>query len=172
MKASINTILFFSYTALAAVASVSPDTRVKSLCGTLGVMEISPKQLPDGVALTDIRMCADHPLGRNRTLDTAEGASLAPMDTDDVATADIAVVPVENTLEERACYKNAPYGCSDGYCWKACGDTAKGEWCWTAGLGGAGSWAKCSSWNDCGTGSVNYGCGKGCAKPFVCGCSC
>jgi hypothetical protein len=81
----------------------------------------------------------------------------------------------DNIFEKRACSLDAPYGCSleKGRCWKACGDMKKGEWCWTASNSGTGSWATCSSWNDCGTDSVLFGCGRNCVeKPTECGCGC
>ncbi|KAK7415753.1 hypothetical protein QQX98_005666 [Neonectria punicea] len=136
MKASINTVILSGYIALAsaAVAPVTPTDRIQAVCGDLGVMKIDVKGLPDGAALTDIRMCAGHPLGNSRALDPLEGASLVPFDTD---TQDSALPDTTsaNPLQERACYHAAPYGCSSGCCWKACGDEKKGEWCWTASLG-------------------------------------
>ncbi|KAF4174894.1 hypothetical protein CNMCM8694_000640 [Aspergillus lentulus] len=31
-------------------------------CGPLGVMRIDPAELPEGIKMSDVRMCADHPL--------------------------------------------------------------------------------------------------------------
>lgn len=81
--------------------------------------EGDPVDLPAGV----VRKCLDHPLGRNRHV---KGASLGPLDAVDASfyngTLDTETSPVEarsgslGALEERACYKDAPYGCSGGYC--------------------------------------------------------
>ncbi|GFF94794.1 hypothetical protein IFM60648_10499 [Aspergillus lentulus] len=120
-------------------------------CGDLDVMTVDPADLPAGVAPSDVRKCLDHPLGRNRHV---KGASLAPLDAVDASfyngAVDTDTSPVEarsnglGGLQERACYKDAPFGCSGGYCWKACGDTNKGEWCWTAAKAGLGAWIKCT----------------------------
>ncbi|KAJ9482139.1 hypothetical protein VN97_g11303 [Penicillium thymicola] len=114
-------------------------------CGDLDVMTVDPADLPAGVAPSD-------------------GASLAPLDAVDASfynsTVDTDTSPVEarsgglSALQERACYKDAPYGCSGGYCWKACGNTNKGEWCWTAAKAGLGACIKCSKWQDCGTATL------------------
>ncbi|RAK75437.1 uncharacterized protein BO72DRAFT_382505 [Aspergillus fijiensis CBS 313.89] len=152
-------------------------------CGDLDVMTVDPADLPAGVAPSDVRKCLDHPLGRNRHV---KGASLAPLDAVDVAFWQNSTVdtvtgtgssPVEarsdgldglEALEKRSCYKDAPYGCSGGYCWKACGNTNKGEWCWTAAKAGLGAWIKCSKWQDCGT--ATYACGRGGCPACGCGC--
>ncbi|RAK79651.1 uncharacterized protein BO72DRAFT_373150 [Aspergillus fijiensis CBS 313.89] len=116
-------------------------------CGDLGVMVIPAADLPEGVLPSDVRKCREHPLGRNRYL---ESASLAPLDP----------------VDPQACYRDAPYGCSKGYCWKVCG--SNGEWCWTAKGGGAGAWYTCSRYQNCGTGTM-YACGRNCPS---CGCGC
>ncbi|KAL2809078.1 hypothetical protein BJX63DRAFT_445530 [Aspergillus granulosus] len=91
--------------------------------------EGDPVDLPAGVAPSDVRKCLDHPLGQNRHV---KGASLAPLDAVDASfynsTVDIDTSPMEarsDGLGARgtASYKDAPYGCSSGYCWKACGTT-------------------------------------------------
>lgn len=112
-------------------------------CGSLDVMNVDTTDLPAGVTASDVRRCLDHPLGRNRHI---KGASLAPLEAVETSfynsTTDIDTSPVDarsdglGALQEQACYKDAPYGCSGGYCWKACGDKSKGEWCWTAQKGG------------------------------------
>ena len=165
MKTSINVFVAFAFISVAS-AAVTPNVRVQEICGDLGVMDVATNELASGVGVSDIRMCADHPLGRNRTLDEAEGASLAPVDPNDAHV--LARTPSSlNTLEERSCNYKAPYGCSGGYCWKSCGKN--GVWCWTASKGGVGAWAKCSKFEDCGTVGIYFGCGKACAS---CGCSC
>ncbi|KAL0564558.1 hypothetical protein V5O48_017487, partial [Marasmius crinis-equi] len=90
-------------------------------CGALGVMAV------DGDA-TDVRKCANHPLGRDR-FDTWE--SLAPIEANETS--------LTSRAEEK-CFYDAPYGCSGGYCWKACGSPGDGKWCWTAGGDGSGAW--------------------------------
>ncbi|EHK45974.1 hypothetical protein TRIATDRAFT_219909 [Trichoderma atroviride IMI 206040] len=129
--------------ASAAVQRLSRATNeisVESICGELGVMRFNANELPDHVSPNDVRMCAKHPSGRNRTLDLSEGA----------------------------CYFKAPYGCSRGWCWKACDEG--GKWCWTAAESGYGPWRKCASYADCGTHDDTFGCGRWCGKQ--CGCSC
>lgn len=74
-----------------------------------------------------------------------------------------------NNLVERDCWYGAPYGCSDGYCWRTCGQT--GEWCWLAANNGNGAWLTCSNAGQCAPGSVGgASCGKG--DCGACGCSC
>ncbi|PYI29060.1 hypothetical protein BP00DRAFT_479945 [Aspergillus indologenus CBS 114.80] len=140
-------------------------------CGNLGIMVVPTADLPKGVHPSDVRICRDHPLGRNRDI---EGASLAPLDPMDVQTLEGNTAALEgrsepkmpNTAELQTCYKNAPYGCSGGYCWKVCGNN--GEWCWTAKNSGVGAWYTCNRYQNCGTGTI-YACGRGCPS---CGCSC
>ncbi|KAM0256816.1 hypothetical protein ACHAQJ_004768 [Trichoderma viride] len=52
-----------------------------SICGELGVMKFNASELPSDVSAGDVRMCAEHPHGRNRSLDISDGASLAPMES-------------------------------------------------------------------------------------------
>jgi hypothetical protein len=160
-------------------------------CGALGVMTFDPADLPEGVLPSDVRKCRDHPLGRNRHL---ESASLAPpnamrgsfgnstsdraSDTDAEIDTDTTRVEVEarseldldlaaGTREQAACEWKAEYGCSvGGYCWKTCGP--KGQWCWTASKGGIGSWTKCKTWRDCGT--HTYFCARGLGPSSGCSC--
>ncbi|KAI9371050.1 hypothetical protein BJX61DRAFT_512793 [Aspergillus egyptiacus] len=170
-------ITIISMLALSSALTLTPraaegDAVVE--CGDLDVMRVNAADLPEGVTPRNVRKCLEHPLGRNRDV---KGASLAPLDAVDDSfynSTDSDTSPVEarsdglGTQEERACYHKAPYGCSRGYCWKACGDKEKGEWCWTAENLGWGDWDTCSSWRDCGV--KTYSCGRGC--PFSCGCSC
>ncbi|RAL15150.1 uncharacterized protein BO97DRAFT_240129 [Aspergillus homomorphus CBS 101889] len=102
-------------------------------------MVVPASDLPEGVSPSDVHKCKNHPLGRNRQV---KDASLAPLDdamNPSILTTNPAISAVETrsetcVLEERACYKDAPYGCSGGYCWKTCGrrvvlDGQEG-WCW------------------------------------------
>ncbi|KAK6533668.1 hypothetical protein TWF694_002601 [Orbilia ellipsospora] len=142
-------------------------------CGSLGVF--SPDTiLPEGVQASDVRRCADHPLGRDRDL---KNASLAPMDAEFTKrsqnngemTADTVIAHLSGRSAQ-ACFFGAPYGCTKGFCWKSCGKN--GEWCWTANQGGLGQWQACSTFGDCAP-SSNYACGAGCTgKSKACGCSC
>ncbi|KAL3429189.1 hypothetical protein BDV09DRAFT_190345 [Aspergillus tetrazonus] len=131
---------------------------ITSVLAFSSALTLTPRASPPR---SDVRKCLDHPLGWNRHV---KGASLAPLD---------ATSPVEarsgslGALEERACYKDAPYGCSGGYCWKAW-NINKGEWCWTAKKAGLGAWIKCSKWQDCGT--TTYACGRGGCPACGCGC--
>lgn len=140
MKTSFATLVLVSYATLIAALearSVAGD-RASALCANLdGVLDLGEKRLPAGVEASDLRLCSGHPNGLNINFDPAQGASLAPwqavggpkaVDTNVVARSEDA-----NGIFARACYTAAPYGCSGGYCWKQCGDTKKGEWCWTAG---------------------------------------
>ncbi|KAK6811622.1 hypothetical protein RU639_012522 [Aspergillus parasiticus] len=57
-----------SISATTALAALRPDATpdevaAEAECGSLGVMRIDPAELPEGVTMTDVRMCADHPLG-------------------------------------------------------------------------------------------------------------
>ncbi|KAI1460256.1 hypothetical protein F4805DRAFT_454683 [Annulohypoxylon moriforme] len=135
-----------------SLAATTLNRAAASECGDLGVMEYDEAQLPRGMTSSDVRKCAKHPLGNSRV--KGEG-SLAPEDgTDDAA-----------TLQARECYYDAQYGCTDGYCWKSCGQP--GQWCWAAQGDGTGPWVQCASYKDCGT---QFACGKGCGEK--CGCSC
>ena len=46
-----------------AAKSEKPEVDPVKICGRLGVMQIDPADLPEGVKPEDVRMCADHPLG-------------------------------------------------------------------------------------------------------------
>ncbi|KAK1993560.1 hypothetical protein LX36DRAFT_615676 [Colletotrichum falcatum] len=177
MKAAMEKLVLLGYTAMAyaAAAPASADAGAAAICGDLGVLSFEGGRLPDGVSPGNVRMCAGHPNGRVRVLDPQQGASLAPMEggaEGGVPSANETALPSGLPLTERSCYYNAPYGCSGGYCWKTCGDPGDGKWCWTATNGGLGSWNQCSTYVDCSTNSITAGCGKGCLKPGVCGCSC
>lgn len=157
---------------LAAAAGAMAQLSAEQICGNLGVLSLSAEKLAtiETKDMGALRLCANHPLDRNRTLDPAEGASLAPSVRGQAR--DTSLNDRSGSLSERSCYTAAQYGCSGGYCWKQCGDKVKGEWCWTANVGGVGSWRTCTKWQDCGTNDYTYGCGKNCLKPYQCGCSC
>ncbi|PYI09935.1 hypothetical protein BO78DRAFT_383762 [Aspergillus sclerotiicarbonarius CBS 121057] len=143
-------LALFSMLALTSALALSPTAKGDPVveCGDLDVMVVPAADLPEGVSPSDVRKCKDHPLGNNRHV---KGASLAPLDAVDVLflTNNTTASAEIHALQDRACYKDAPYGCSGGYCWKVCGN--KGEWCWTAKKGGVGAWYTCSSYKDCGT---------------------
>jgi hypothetical protein len=163
-------LILLATCATTAFSVAVPDAAAADECSNLGgVMSMEAHKLPEGVSLSDLRKCVEHPHGRERFLDEA---SLAPFEEGDAPSdekkkknsTDIEA----GGLEERAadaCYTAAPYGCSRGYCWKTCGDN--GKWCWTAYKAGLGSWIKCSTYNDCGT--TTYACGIG-GVSGGCGC--
>lgn len=152
--------------ALPSAATLS-KAEAAAHCGDLGVMadylatiDATEEQIANA------RHCIDHPLGRDRD---SEEESVAPMDKEErwIST------PPPNLLVERKCSNSNAYGCSKNYCWKACGgNPGDGRWCWTADQGGVGAWRGCQTYNDCGVGDEHYGCGQGCSKKNVCGCSC
>lgn len=159
---------------VAASAAVQRSNRAtnepsaESICGELGVMRFNASELPDHVSPNNVRMCAKHPHGRNRTLDLSEGASLPPAYAKTQSLASNATSSDVRHLNERGCCLGSPYGCSRGWCWKVCDQG--GKWCWTAAEGGYGPWKKCASYADCGTDEDDFGCGHWCGKQ--CGCSC
>ncbi|RBR25332.1 uncharacterized protein FIESC28_01769 [Fusarium coffeatum] len=167
-------LLILAYAAMASSAAtpVAPAAGAAAVCGDLGILNIAPGDLPEGVEPSELRLCADHPMGRNRTLDPAEGASLAPMTEEEDLEPDTTPAAGASLFEERACYYKAPYGCSRGYCWKSCGKSRSGQWCWTASAGGGGPWNKCDKFEDCGTNRITQACGNSCWVSRACGCSC
>ncbi|KAK1218649.1 hypothetical protein PQX77_018657 [Marasmius sp. AFHP31] len=113
-----------------SVAVASADATEE--CGSLGVLNVDLSNLPEGMTPSDVRKCADHPLG-SKPRKNAQWESLAPMEDSESDLSNRS-----NIIEGRAaqkCYYDAPYGCTDGYCWKACGASGSGQWCWTAGAG-------------------------------------
>ncbi|KPM36029.1 hypothetical protein AK830_g10537 [Neonectria ditissima] len=52
-------------TCAAATWAAAPDDEMNpaKICGRLGVMKVDPEDLPGGVKMEDVRMCAGHPLG-------------------------------------------------------------------------------------------------------------
>jgi len=173
MKYFNHAFLALAYAALASSAATpaSPAAGAAAICGDLGILNIAPGDLPEGVEPSDLRLCANHPMGRNRTLDPLEGASLAPMEEEDMDP-DTTAAPSASLFEERACYYKAPYGCSRGYFLKQCGKSRSAQCCWTASGMGGGPWNKCDKYEDCGTNRLTHACGNNCWVSRSCGCSC
>ncbi|PGH06088.1 hypothetical protein AJ79_06622 [Helicocarpus griseus UAMH5409] len=120
------------------LASASPSRAdAEKICGDLGVMDTS--NLPEGTDLSAVRLCANHPLGRK---------------------------PNQH-IQKRDCWYKEPVGCTDGWCWKTCGEGGSGKWCWTAAADGNGDWLKCNAASDC---SAAAACGVG--NCDACGCDC
>ncbi|TVY76466.1 hypothetical protein Focb16_v007579 [Fusarium oxysporum f. sp. cubense] len=61
----------------AGIATENPYKGIEAICCDLGVMDIAPGDLPEAVQPWEARLCADHPLGRDRELDPEKGASRA-----------------------------------------------------------------------------------------------
>lgn len=72
--------LLLGISATTALAGLGPDATpdevaaAEAECGSLGVMRIDPADLPEGVTMADVRMCADHPLGPGAHPDLGPGA--------------------------------------------------------------------------------------------------
>ncbi|PLB47060.1 hypothetical protein P170DRAFT_412582 [Aspergillus steynii IBT 23096] len=80
MKALPYLSLLLGISATTALAALRPDATpdevaaAEAQCGSLGVMRIDPAELPEGVRMTDVRMCADHPLGPDASPGSGPGA--------------------------------------------------------------------------------------------------
>ncbi|PGH14302.1 hypothetical protein AJ79_03124 [Helicocarpus griseus UAMH5409] len=136
-------------------------------CGSLGVNNPDFSKLPADIDRNNIRKCADHPLGRRRSL---LGASLAPSNVEIRGVPFTPRAPDDIiTTEKMECQWSAPLGCSGNWCWKSCGND--GQWCWLAKDDGHGDWKPCSKWQDCMNAAEKLDCGKGIACG-ACGCSC
>ncbi|KAK1229358.1 hypothetical protein PQX77_007579 [Marasmius sp. AFHP31] len=162
MKFTVGILAIIIQIASVHSVAVSPSDATEG-CGSLGVLNVDLNNLPEGMTANDVRKCADHPLG-SKPRQNAQWESLAPMESSLTNRS-------ANSIEDRAaqaCYYDAPYGCSDGFCWTACGAPGSGNWCWTAGGDGSGPWLTCSTFNDC---NPNAACGKG-NNCGACGCSC
>lgn len=122
-------------------------------CGKLGVMEV-----PEGVPESDVRHCAEHPLGRD--VDFGNDYKRGPTSVHNRHAADIF------PKDALKCYwGDKPWGCMGGKCFKKCG--ARGNWGWTAQGAGYGDWDRCKYDTDCGW---NFHCSMGTCG--ACGCSC
>ncbi|KAI7761053.1 hypothetical protein LZL87_011458 [Fusarium oxysporum] len=105
MKYCSNAPLAIAYATVASSTATpaSPAAGATGICGGLGLLNIAPGDLLEGVEPSDLRLCANHLMGRNRTLDPLEGASLAPMEEEDFDL-DTTAAPSASLFEERACY--------------------------------------------------------------------
>lgn len=154
-----------------ATAIRTPNARAREICGDLGVMD----GLHGDLDPAQVRMCTEHPFGRNRVLDEGNGASLAPIDDKEPLVAESSSDSSAQLLQERACVTPYTSGCSDGFCWTSCQDfpyerVETGKWCWLAHYYGKGDWATCNTWEDCEKDPTTWcGVGDNCAS---CGCSC
>lgn len=69
MKPISYLFLLLGISATTALAALRPDATPDEVAaaeaefGSLGVMRIDPAELPEGVKMADVRMCAEHPLG-------------------------------------------------------------------------------------------------------------
>ncbi|KAF4254002.1 hypothetical protein CNMCM8812_001850 [Aspergillus fumigatus] len=69
MKPLTYLALLLGISATTAFAALRPDATpdevaaAEAECGSLGVMRIDPAELPEGITMSDVRMCANHPLG-------------------------------------------------------------------------------------------------------------
>lgn len=92
-----------------------------------GVLQISAADLPEGTLLSDVRKCADHPLGRDRKKET--WSIPPPAEEGDNSTSPVPRAG-QDISQTQACYYDAAYGCTyeggTGYCWKHCGASNDG----------------------------------------------
>ncbi|KAK1149111.1 hypothetical protein N8T08_007789 [Aspergillus melleus] len=69
MKPFTYLYLVLGISATTTLAALGPDATPEEVaaaeaeCGSLGVMRIDPAELPEGITMDDVRMCANHPLG-------------------------------------------------------------------------------------------------------------
>ncbi|KAI1379484.1 hypothetical protein F4677DRAFT_464780 [Hypoxylon crocopeplum] len=155
-------ILLLATHAACLFGAGAADQATTKQCGDLGVLQIDQTNLPEGVNLSEVRKCTNHPL-KSHSRVKGRG-SLAPMGAAGVLEG-TGYDNATSLIQPRDCRYDAPFGCADGYCWKSCGNP--GEWCWTARNQGLGAWYTCNPYQDCG--SDTYDCGRNCDK---CGCSC
>ncbi|GFP57760.1 hypothetical protein TASIC1_0009009700 [Trichoderma asperellum] len=78
MKAAILSLFVTASAAFQGSSHATNEISADSICGELGAINLDPNELPGHVSLEDVRMCAQHPLGRNRTLDLSDEASVPP----------------------------------------------------------------------------------------------
>ncbi|OQE32909.1 hypothetical protein PENFLA_c001G00978 [Penicillium flavigenum] len=71
-------LILLATCATTAFSAAVPDAAAADECSNLGgVMSMETHKLPEGVSLSDLRKCVEHPHGRERFLDEA---SLAPFE--------------------------------------------------------------------------------------------
>ncbi|KAJ5262302.1 hypothetical protein N7524_007607 [Penicillium chrysogenum] len=74
-------LILLATCATTAFSVAVPDATAADECSNLGgVMSMEAHKLPEGVSLSDLRKCVEHPHGRERFLDEA---SLAPFEEGD-----------------------------------------------------------------------------------------
>lgn len=137
-----------SLLATAGFQAARAQDAVPDECGGLGVFQVDLATLPVGVDATQLRPCANHPLGLAKEAEAKAAAAQG----------------LEGNISAKACATNTK-GCEKGYCWRRCG--TGGSWCWAAKNDGWGDWITCKSANDC---TTSMACGQG--ECPACGCSC
>ncbi|KAJ7137490.1 hypothetical protein C8R43DRAFT_1132093 [Mycena crocata] len=126
---------FLLATQLSGILAAASVISRASECGELGVMNVSAIDLGAvGITAEEVRTCEGHPMGN----------SLTRQQLTDMSS------PLTIKPGEDSCYYDSAGGCSDGYCWKACGIPGDGKWCWLAEKFGYGDWQKCKKYTDCG----------------------
>ncbi|KAF4904348.1 hypothetical protein CGCFRS4_v001190 [Colletotrichum fructicola] len=172
LTTAATTLLLFATPILAGVAPANAADE----CGQLGVMSYTAGSMDEkGVDPSQIRKCKEHPLGPNPrpegSVGTRPNYAAAAAAAEDANSNTSAPLTAEHWWWKHGwgkCWDVDPgeYGCSRGYCYRACdGD---GRWCWTARNRGYGSWKTCDARADCRV-ADDISCGKGCR---ACGCSC
>ncbi|KAI1487359.1 hypothetical protein F5X96DRAFT_672741 [Biscogniauxia mediterranea] len=69
---------------------------------------------------------------------------------------DLAVYGLATNVQSQPPQQHHYSDCTDGYCWKRCGDK-NCPWCWTARSGGFGAWYTCGADADC---QASFACGQ------------
>ncbi|KAK2766264.1 hypothetical protein FQN54_007781 [Arachnomyces sp. PD_36] len=152
----LNVFLTVALQVAGGLATAIPDAEAR--CGDLGAMTV-----PEGADASQFRSCLEHPLGARPQSSDLENRA-PPMSSHDMTKR--AEPVLRDDVTAQACWHGDPVGCTDGYCWKTCGDN--GEWCWTALHEGTGPWYKCSASDQC---HEYMACGVG-SSCDSCGCSC
>jgi hypothetical protein len=115
-------------------------------CGILGVMDV-----PEGFLESEVRHCREHPsfapdyaarLEKEAVLAAAKHRGKHRHAFTDYAATDV------SRAEPLSCWSGSKqYGCTDGYCWRACGST--GNRCWLAADSKGGAQLSCSVDEQC-----------------------
>lgn len=71
MKVAINLSVLIATSAAITMNHTMNEIDAETICGELSVIKVGISELPEDVSPEDIRLCAQHPLGRNRTLDAS-----------------------------------------------------------------------------------------------------